>query len=164
MPVLTAAARFAGAQGRASLRMLDTVLTDWYNQKITNEREAAAYIKSQQALDDDITAVFKEAGIERQRILPAHRKTFRRWLEEWHLSKDAILLAAEISSTRDHPYQYLGALLSGWHDAGVKTLADAQRQWQRGFKKPSAKNGGANERPTENYDHLAVDLFADEGA
>jgi len=165
MPVLTAAAKHAGAQGRAPLSSLDGILTDWYNNKIATKTQADKYIAAQQALDEKITAMFGEAGIAKQRILPAHRKTYQRWRSEWGLCEDAVLLAAEISSTRDHPYQYLSALMSGWHDAGVKTLADAQQQWQKNYGKPRKQGSApANDRPTENYDHLAVDLFADEGA
>lgn len=165
LTVLETAARHASAQGKMPLSYLDEVLTEWYNKGITTAAAAKAHIAAQQAQDHKIAAVFKEAGIAKRRILPAHRQTYARWTREWGICDDAILLAAEISSTRDHPYQYLGAMLTAWHNAGVKTLSDAQRQWQTGFSisQPSAGRM-MNERPTENYDHLAVDLFADEGA
>lgn len=162
MDMLSLAARHSCSRGKKPLPYLDAVLTDWYNSHIMTADEAEAHIAERQALDSEIEAVLRAAGISRG-VTDAHRKAYAKWSGEWALSRDTILLAAEISSLSDNPYRYLNTILTNWHNAGVKTLKDAQRE----TKKYSPKQPAAAaylERPTENYDHLAIDPFADEGA
>ena len=132
---------------------------------IMTPQEAKRHIAAQAELDKRLTAVFEAAGIARA-VTEASRKLYARWHEAWGLSHDVILLAAEISSLSENPYRYLSTLLSNWHEAGVKTLADAQRETKkRGSRRLAA---GAKPvdfaHPEEDYDRLAVNLFEDEGA
>ena len=163
--MLLLAARSLGVPGRKPFISLDAVLTDWYNNRIMTPQEAKRHIAAQAELDKRLTAVFEAAGIARA-ITDASRKLYARWHEAWGLSHDVILLAAEISSLSENPYRYLSTLLSNWHEAGVKTLADAQRETKkRGSRRLAA---GAKPvdfaHPEEDYDRLAVNLFEDEGA
>ena len=164
MDMLTAAAKLLATRGKLPFVYMDDILTDWYNNRVGTPREAEQAIAAQRALDGRISAVLSAAGIARA-VTDAHRKTYAKWSGEWGLSHDAILLAAEISSLSENPYRYLSAILSGWHNAGVRTLADAQRETKkRSVAASPAARTGYFDRPTENYDHLAIDPFADEGA
>jgi DnaD/phage-associated family protein len=160
--MLTKAAKFLSTRGRKPLPYLDAVLTDWYNNRITSPEEADSYIAEQRALDDRIEAVFKEAGITRG-ITDAHRRAYLKWTNEWGISHDAILIAAEISMLVDNPYRYLNTILTNWHNAGVHTVKDAQRETKK-YSVSHAAERESFERPIGNYDHLAIDPFADEGA
>lgn len=164
MDILCAAAKLLASRGKLPLIYMDDILTDWYNNRIQTPEEAQRLIAAQKALDGRIAAMLSAAGIERA-ITDSHRKIYLRWSEEWGLSHDAILLAAEISSLSENPYRYLNSILSGWHNAGVRTLADAQRETKKytGGQSTAAKRASF-ERPVGNYDHLAIDPFADEGA
>jgi len=165
MRIIEAAAKVASRGGKAAFSELDDILTDWYNHQIKSPGQAEEAASAQRSVDSRILAMFKEAGIPRRYVLPAHRKTYQKWREEWGICEDAILLAAEISSTRDNPFAYLSTILTRWHEAGVKTLRDAQSAFQQRFSgAPADAKSEINERTTGNYDHLAVDLFADEGA
>jgi DnaD/phage-associated family protein len=162
--ILIFAAKQVGARGKKPFTYLDSVLTDWYNNRILTLAQARRYMAEQKELDAHIATVFETAGIPKTPT-DAHRKIYARWHHTWGLSHDAILLAAEISTLSENPYRYLNTILSNWHGAGVKTLADAQRETK---KHHNGQTGAAAresfERPVENYDHLAVNLFEDEGA
>jgi DnaD/phage-associated family protein len=162
--ILVFAAKQVGARGKKPFTYLDSVLTDWYNNRILTLAQARRYMAEQKELDAHIATVFETAGIPKSPT-DAHRKIYARWHHTWGLSHDAILLAAEISTLSENPYRYLNTILSNWHGAGVKTLADAQRETK---KHHNGQTGAAAresfERPVENYDHLAVNLFEDEGA
>jgi DnaD/phage-associated family protein len=164
MDILRLAARVSGENGKKPFTFIDDVLTEWYNNRIFTAEQAKNYISERHETDGNIEAVFKAAGITRN-VADAHRRAYAKWTEEFGMSHDAILIAAEMSSVKDSPYSYLNRLLSNWHDSGVKTLKDAQLEAK---KHPASKNVSAErasyERPTENYDHLAIDPFADEGA
>ncbi len=164
--MLLLAARQKGVPGRKPFVHLDAVLTDWYNNRIDTIAAAKKHMAAQAELDKRLSAVFDAAGITRG-ITDASRKLYTRWHDAWGLSDDAILLAAEISSLSDNPYRYLGTILSNWHAAGVKTLTDAQRETKKrgnGASHTGTPARASYERPVGNYDHLAVNLFEDEGA
>ncbi len=164
MDILIMAARNASSKGKKYFSYLDEILTDWYNHKISTPADAKTYISQKQELDGFISAVFEAAGIPK-RVTDAHRKIYAKWNTEWALSHDVILHAAEISFLSENPYRYLNSILSNWHNTGVKTLSDAQRETQKHAGGQSKTVGRASyERPIENLDHLAVDLFEDEGA
>lgn len=163
MDMLVYAAKLSGSHGKKPLPYIDAVLTDWYNKRILTAEDAVSYISERQALDDCIEAVFKASGISRS-VTDIHRKAYTKWSVEWGISADAILLGAEISSLSDNPYRYLNTILTNWHNAGVKTLKDAQRETKKYSVKSTAPERASYERPIGNYDHLAVDLFSDEGA
>lgn len=163
MDMLSAAARLLAARGKLPFVYIDDILTEWYNNRIHTPDEAQRAITAQKALDGRILAMLSAAGIARA-VTDSHRKVYLKWSEEWGLSHDAILLAAEISSLSENPYRYLSAILTGWHGAGVRTLADAQRETKKHSVSNTQVKTGYFDRPTENYDHLAVDPFADEGA
>ncbi len=162
MEMLTLAAKLSGAKGKKPFPYIDAILTDWYNNRITSAAGAKTYIEERQALDNRISAVFKAAGISRS-VAEVHRKNYIKWNADWGLSSDTILLAAEISSLSDNPYRYLNTIVSNWHDSGVKSLKDAQRETKKHNAGRAPQKEGF-ERPTENYDHLAIDFFRNEGA
>jgi DnaD/phage-associated family protein len=162
--MLLLAAKNVGARGKKPFSLLDTVLTDWYNNHILTPAQARRYIAEQKELDTRITSVFDTAGIPKTPT-DAHRKIYARWHDTWGLSHDAILLAAEISTLSDNPYRYLNTILSNWHGAGVKTLTDAQRETKKHASGQTASAMRESfERPVENHNHLYFDPFADEGA
>ncbi len=161
-PMLILAAKHVGARGKNPFAQLDSLLTDWYNNRILTLTQAKANIAHIKALDECITAVFDTAGISKTPT-EAHRKTYERWNVTWGIAHDAILLAAEISMLADKPYSYLNSILSSWHQKGVRSLAEAQREMKQHSEEYAAARESF-ERPVENYDHLAVNLFEDEGA
>ena len=161
MDVIEKAAAQAAKRGRMPIKYIDSLLTDWFNNGIETPQQAADYIQKQHKLDSKITAVLDAAGITKMNISDALRRKYTTWSEEWGISANAILLAAEISSLAAQPMSYLNTLLRNWHEKGVKTVTQAQKETQN--RKTSGDSIGTNKRPTQNYDHLAVDLFSDEG-
>ncbi len=161
-PMLILAAKQVGARGKRPFAALDELLTDWYNNRVVTIAQANAHIAAQKELDARIVTVFDQAGIAKSPT-EAHRKIYARWNGEWGIAHDAILLAADVSTLSDKPYSYLNSILTNWHNRDVKTLADAQREMKKHSETYTAVRESF-ERPVENYDHLAVNLFEDEGA
>jgi DnaD/phage-associated family protein len=153
-PMLIYAAKQVGARGKNPFAQFDGILTDWYNSRILTLTEAKAYITQQKAIES--------AGIAKTPT-DAHRKVYTRWNDTWGIAHDAILLAADVSTLSEKPYSYLNSILTNWHNKGVKTLAEAQHEMKKHSGSSSASRESF-ERPVENYDHLAVNLFEDEGA
>jgi DnaD/phage-associated family protein len=164
MNVIGFAAEQASFRGKMPFTYLDGILTDWFNQGIETIDDAKEYISGQQRNDSHILAVFDAAGIAKLRATEAHRRKYELWTEQWGMSRETILLGAEISSLASKPYSYLCTLLSNWHKAGVTSITDAQKQTQKRKDSSNSSSTASNKRETKNYDHLAVDLFDEEGA
>ena len=165
MDVITPAAEHASERGKMPFSYLDGILTDWFNNGVETASDAGEYVGGQQRNDTHIIAMFDAAGVTKLRASDAHRRKYEQWSEQWGMSHETILLGAEISSLKGQPYSYLSTLLSNWHSAGVTSIADAQKQTQkRKAPQSNSSSTASNKRPTKNYDHLAVDLFDDEGA
>ncbi len=164
MDVIEKAAEQASHRGRMPFSFLDGILTDWFNKGVDSADQAGEYAAGLQRNDTQIIAMFDAAGITKLRATDAHRRKYELWSEDWGMSTETILLAAEISSLKSRPYSYLNTILTNWHSAGVTSVADAQKQTQSRKAPTSSSAVGTNKRPTKNYDHLAVDLFEDEGA
>lgn len=162
MKIIKFAAQVSSKRGRMPIKFLDDMLTDWFNNGIEMFEEAKTYVKLQQEMDKHILEMFDAAGITKLVVSEAHRRKYRLWSEDWEMSKNAILLAAEISSLANQPMSYLNTLMTSWHDKGVKTLSDAQQETQK--RKTTGFDIKPATQPMETYDHLAVDLFSDEGA
>ncbi len=161
MDMLSAAARLLASRGKLPLPYMDDILTDWYNNRVQRPEEAETLIAAQKAQDSSVAAVLSATGHPCP-ITDAHRRAYTKWNKDWAISHDAILLAAEISSLSDNPYRYLNSVLTGWHNAGVRTLTDAQGETRK-YGQTTGKRASF-ERPVENLDHLALDPFAEEGA
>ena len=164
MDVLTLAAEQASKRGNMPFSYLDEILTEWFNSGIESADDANEYVGGQQRHDKHILDMFDTAGIKKLRATNAHRRKYALWSEDWGMSHETILLAAEISSLAGQPYSYLNTMLTNWHSAGVTSITDAQKQTSKRKKPQPSSNVGTNKRQTTNYDHLAVDLFKDEGA
>ena len=58
----------------------------------------------------------------------ADRRTYLRLTQEKGLSHDVLLYAAEYSSLKDRPFEYMMKVLNRWAEEGVDTLEKAQKQ------------------------------------
>ncbi len=161
--LIVLAAKNASISGKNPFASLDAILTDWYNNHVNTLVAARRQLTAQKELDERLMAVFETAGITRTPT-DANRKVYMRWNQTWGIGHDAILLAAEISTLSDNPFRYLNSILSNWHSSGIKTLAEAQREANKNGKSNAAPKTAYYNRPTENYDHLALNPFSDEGA
>lgn len=164
MDVIEQAAEQASKRGNMPFSYLDGILTNWFNDGVETADDAGEHAAGQQRNDAQIIAMFDAAGITKLRATDAHRRKYELWREDWNMSAETILLAAEISSLKSRPYSYLNTILTNWHGEGVTSIVDAQKQTQKRVSASTSNAVGTNKRPTKNYDHLAVDLFEDEGA
>ncbi len=163
MDMLTEAAKLLALRGKLPFPYLDEILTDWYNNHIGTPAEAQRQLEELKKLDAKVYEVLKNTG-RPCAVADAHRKAYLKWNKEWGIPHEAIVLAAEISMLADNPYRTLNWKLNSWHDAGVKTLADAQREAKKfSVKNDITRKRESFERPVENLDYLALDPFADEG-
>ncbi|MEG0257994.1 MAG: DnaD domain protein [Christensenella sp.] len=113
--------------GSRRFESVDSFLKEWRMLKLEDEEEIKKYLRKQDTIDRKIKQVFDSAGIDRS-VSESDRKTYIRFTQEKGLSHDVLLYAAEYSSIKDKPFEYMTKVLSNWAEEGVDTLEKAKKQ------------------------------------
>jgi len=104
---------------------LDNLLKAWAQNGLTSQDEIRSYLSKRKALDNEIRAVLERAG-ESRGITPADRRLYKQWLEDWKISFELVLLAAEYSEMAENKLPFINKILSSWHSRGITTLEEAR--------------------------------------
>ena len=87
------------------------------------------------------------------------------YLEQYKLPREMLLYAAECSRDSSEPFGNMKKLLNEWHEAGLKTVADAEQYWKTHQEKTWKKDGsrGRNTEYAQRKvtDEQFADLFLD---
>ena len=113
-----------------SIEKVDLLLTTWKELGLHTLEDVKAHIKQRKSMDDEIRAVLERAG-EIRDISPSDRKAYIRWTEEWNLSFELILLAAEYSSMAENKLPFINKILSSWYESGRTSVKQAKAEHER---------------------------------
>ncbi len=113
--------------GSRRFESVDGFLKEWKQQGLGTEEEIKKYLRKQNTIDRKIAQVYESAGVTRT-IGENDRRTYLRLTQEKGLAHDVLLYAAEYSSLKDRPFEYMMKVLNRWAEEGVDTLEKAQKQ------------------------------------
>lgn len=116
-----------------SFETLNTILQTWMKNELLTTKDIKNYLNRKQKLDSEIRVVMDRAG-ETKNITPAHRRTFIRWIEEWKLPFELVLLAAEYSIAAENKLTFMNKILYNWYSDGITTVRDAKADHERHIK------------------------------
>ena len=110
-----------------SFRYFEKIALDWHEKGITTVEEA----RREGSLNGpEYYEIMKEDGIPTgNRTVNQYQKEFMdRWLYEYgfsmNLIREAIRRTFRQTKSQDANYEYTNGILSGWHQAGVKSIED----------------------------------------
>ena len=106
-----------------------SMLESWQKKGLKDRREVETYIQSFHKETELLTGLSELWGT-RKRNGEANRKLLRKWMQEWGMTEQMILLAAEQARAADNPMTYLDAVLKQWHASGIQTPEAAQAAQQ----------------------------------
>ncbi len=159
-----AASRYAAVSMPRSFASVSLVLTDWRSQGIITPEQALLYTEGAKKLDAEVGVVFSRAGIK-SHVTEAHRKLYSKWMEEYRMNAEVVLLAAEYSVSAKNPLQYLERLIEIWHGMGINSVSKARGEHEKrrkaqaeGIKRQAASGFTQREYTDDFYKTLAVDL------
>ncbi len=137
-----------------SVRYMDKVALSWAEAGI-RDVDAAKQISNLYSQAN--YAVIKALGIKGRNLVELETAMIEKWTKEYHFSLDIITEACNrtITATHQPSFEYADKILTNWHNANVKELADIERL-DSNFKK--AKRGV--ERPVHtNISKPAINRF-----
>lgn len=113
-----------------SIEKVDLLLTKWRELGLHTLEDVKAHIKQRKNMDNEIRAILERAG-ENRDITSSDRKAYIRWTEEWNLSFELILLAAEYSSMAENKLPFINKILSNWYENGITSVQQAKSEHER---------------------------------
>ncbi len=108
-----------------SFESLDNLLRQWASNGLVTEESIKAWLSRKKYIENEIKAVLERAGEVRD-ITLADRKLYKQWTEEWNMSFELILLAAEYALTAREKMPFINKILSSWHQNNIRTIKEAK--------------------------------------
>jgi DNA replication protein DnaD len=129
----------------AGLDEVDNQLSRWVEKGLGSAAAVQQEAERTRERNQFLRQVFEKASVDKQRPSENDRNTLSRWENEYGMSRDLILLAAEYASGRPSPMDAMNIILKDWAAKGIHN-ADAARaehnqhvQAQNQTQKPQTK-------------------------
>lgn len=160
-------AEYCAQNGHTSIRYIEKVAINWYQEGIRTKTEARDYTMK---FSSNINAVMNAFGLTNRSPGTAEREVIKKWFQTYGFDRPLVVEACTrtMNATQTPSFQYTDKILSGWKENGVKTLSDVEeldkkRQLAKGQAKGAAREkeqprkGGAPNRfknfEERNYDY-----------
>lgn len=131
-------------KGKTGYKYIATVGREWSEKEIVTIDAAEEYI-SEQNETDELWKSFKAlTGVKNPNPTAKQKKFLSLWSRELSFSAEMISLAYEIcvDNTGKMNLEYMNKVLKNWHEKGVKSPSDAEREQEKwnesNFKKTQA--------------------------
>lgn len=124
--LLTYLAELCAQKGKTSLRYYESIALDWYRRGIRTVEQAK---QGGERYNSEVYAVMKTFGLNGRNPGTEELKYIRKWFDEEAFSKDVVLEACSRTLMRIQKpsFPYTDRILTEWHDAGVRTIAEARK-------------------------------------
>lgn len=142
--------------GHTSLRYIETVAINWHEKGFATVEEARAYAES---FKKNTFAVMKAFGLTDRKPAEQEKTMIDRWFTTYGFTKELVLEACNrtISATHTPSFQYADKILSGWKQAGVRTMHDVteldQNRQAKSRTAPRGQNRSAGQNRPANQFH-----------
>ncbi|MGN1095084.1 MAG: DnaD domain protein [Eubacteriales bacterium] len=132
---------------RASIRYIEKTAISLYDDGVVSVGALDAYIKRENEKYDAEMKIRKLFGIGERALSTKQKEFLDKWIISWGYPFELIEKAYDIMvDTIERPtFAYENGILEKWHEAGVATLADAEKFISESKKTPPKKNNDEKE-------------------
>lgn len=159
--VLLACKQSVRRKNKSSLNQVDQLLARWKERGFIKAQDIKNYLKHKKILTNEIRAVLERAGDDRD-ITAADRKIFTKWTEEWNLSYELILLAAEYSTMAENKLPFINKILNNWYDSGITSVKDAKNDHHRHRQSALGDNQTTTMKKQVDFNQFEQHSYTDE--
>ncbi|MBP3429031.1 MAG: DnaD domain protein [Clostridia bacterium] len=96
-------------------------------------------------LNEILRQVYEVAGLEKRAGL-ADRKLLCKFMSEYNMNVEIVLLAAEYACGSNEPMKVINRILESWHGAGIRTVEAARAEHESHVRAPQ---GGRTQAPAQ---------------
>lgn len=124
---------------------LDKVARTWFENGITTAQDGWNLTEGHNHIVGMVLKAFGFGPRNRRDINEAEEKMIERWTKEWNMSPELIQMACErtAAATSKNQFSYANAILSRWHQSGISTPEDVQKDDEAHFAANGNDNGAA---------------------
>lgn len=146
-------------RGSFHMAYMEPIVQEWQTRGVTTHAMAEEDIR-RRTESDTYTAKIMRMFEMKRRPTARQQEFLDRWQQQgWPL--EMIRLAYE--KTRNHKddklsFDYLNGILNKWEEAGIRTLADAQKQDDAFYAAKKQKRGAAAKKPPEGSANSSIDM------
>lgn len=150
--------QYCVGRGKKQFSYMEKVAIDWSEAHISTVRQAKLRTTK---YDKQVYGIMRALGKSSEPTEP-EVSYIRKWINELGFSSEVILAACEraVLATDRNRFQYTHAILSKWHDAGVRNVKDIEasdRSHADSAAPASRKDGGFNDFSQRTYDYDALE-------
>lgn len=133
-------------RGITRFSYLNQIARAWHEEGIRTSRDAEGAQTEYRQVMAKYGRVVRHLGLNR-RLTQAEQNMLDKWSNEWGFSEDVILKACDTTvNIKDPNFRYIDRVLEGWHQRGVRTVAEAMLAMQefdrqRSTRRPRAAQG-----------------------
>lgn len=120
-------ANFCFKNNIKTLEGMDLTVQKFHKLGLTSMSGINQHIEELSALDGKIRVLLTELNLDR-RVNKFDRDFYRKWTNVFHFSQEIILHAVDLSKGKMNALQYANALLTSWHEAGLKEIQEIKKQ------------------------------------
>lgn len=138
-------------KGIKNISYVESILRNWYDLKITNIQQLEEHLGRQSDKLSLYREVFKALGFARTPSAE-EKKVMDFWADNMQFDIELILKACSRSKNTSNPsIAYINGILKNWHEKGIATVEDAEREIEARAKKqqPAGRQKSAD-RPAAN--------------
>ncbi len=111
-----------------TLEGMNKVLSKFHKLGILTEQSLDEYFSEVLSVDKKIKEILENIGLSRN-VNQFDRDKYKIWKETWAMPDDVIEYACTLALGKDQPMQYLGGILSSFHDKNIKTVEEAKNSF-----------------------------------
>lgn len=150
--------QYCVGRGKKQFSYMEKVAIDWAEAHVVTVRQAKLRTTK---YDKQIYSIMRALGKNTEPTEP-EVTYIKKWMNQFGFSSEVILKACERSvlATDRNRIQYANAILSKWHEAGVKSAKDietADASYQKVSSSSVKKDGGFNDFNQRSYDYEALE-------
>ncbi len=141
-----------------SLRSIEKEAYAWAEQGIDTMEEASAYIQKQNLRDSQIEQLKRILQIYNRQLTATENKYARQWLEmDFEMDVIAIAYDRTCVNTGNMSWTYMNRILTRWHEAGIRTVAQVQSKDHKSSV-PKGASGRLGQAELENIQRLLQEV------
>lgn len=136
---------------KRNMKYIEKVAIGWHENGITTMDAVDNYIKEEKEKSGYFYSLRKLFGITDRNLSKSEELYLKTWHNEYGMNEEMVALAYEycILSTNKLSFPYINSIIKDWHEKGIKTISEAEKDHED-FKE---KNKKFNERDLNVYNN-----------
>ena len=141
------------SRGKPRLSYAEKVALSWCEKGLTTPEDISLYMRQSERKSEDVKFMTDKMGISNRALSQSEEQYFAKWLDEYKMNREMILLAFEycIDRTGKLAFAYMDKILESWQAAGIFTPSAAKEEQE------AHKNSAKSDKKGAGYEYNGLE-------